>query len=462
MYRKIIAVFMAAMVVATTCVVPSFATDYQSKYNFWNWAYDNSWFLGKLITGSADNVCSVSEDTLHHSTNHQKGEVVDGNQQYTCICDDCGQTFSAVATDLESSYNDGLDGISYVDSNGYSAANGQWRFIEYNSILGTYGLSVDSDTTLRVQVRASQSNAQPTFQLGYLFSVPVDCKVLFVGAFKYKQVGSDTYAEAFSKFSPASNPVDTLGAGTFIDDTRTFNATANVKYYYSTAKIWCPSGANGTVEFMIPRVYIALDDPASAYERIPVNIGGSVQYTDDNSNNKIYDAEFMDFSTNEYHNPVTDYSTKVDNWNYDYSTRTFTGCTEDGDVKIVYGDEYMSVTENGNIYNYYYSSDSGSGSGGDSSGDDDGDGLFGKIGELLGTLLGGLIDLVTGVLSGILDSLISLVEMTIEKLGSVVNLFGSFGDALRALWSWLPEDIITILSAGVSVVIFAAVLKLFI
>lgn len=35
----------------------------------------------------------------------------------------------------------------------------------------------------------------------------------------------------------------------------------------------------------------------------PISGGGSISYTDDNSNNKIYDAEFMDFSTNEYHNP---------------------------------------------------------------------------------------------------------------------------------------------------------------
>ena len=138
-------------------------------------------------------------------------------------------------------------------------------------------------------------------------------------------------------------------------------------------------------------------------------------------------------------------------------------------MKIVYGDENITVVEGGNTYNYYYASptaggdgsgSNGDGSGGSGSGDDDG--LFGKLGELLGTLLGGLIDLITGVLSKILDNLIALVTMTIEKLGSIVDLFGAFGDALRSLWSWLPEDIITILSAGVSVVIFACVIKLFI
>ena len=81
---------------------------------------------------------------------------------------------------------------------------------------------------------------------------------------------------------------------------------------------------------------------------------------------------------------------------------------------------------------------------------------------MLGSLLGGLIDLITGLISGLIDSLINLVEMTIEKLGQVVNLFGEFGDALKVLWSWLPDEVVTILAAGVSVVVFASVIKLFV
>ena len=89
-FNRSVALELVCTLVVTSLVLPSYATDYQSTYNFWNWAYDNSWFLGKAIIGSADNVCPMSEDTLHHSTNHHAGGLVDGVRQYTCICDTCG------------------------------------------------------------------------------------------------------------------------------------------------------------------------------------------------------------------------------------------------------------------------------------------------------------------------------------------------------------------------------------
>ena len=87
--------------------------------------------------------------------------------------------------------------------------------------------------------------------------------------------------------------------------------------------------------------------------------------------------------------------------------------------------------------------------------------LMTKIGEFLGTTIGGLIDLISTVINKVLDSLITLAEATLAKLTEVVNLFGSFGDALGILWSWLPEDIVTVLVAGVTIIIFVSVIKLF-
>lgn len=198
----------------------------------------------------------------------------------------------------------------------------------------------------------------------------------------------------------------------------------------------------------------------------PISGGGSITYTDVNGDEIIAENVFFDQSTNNFYNPATDTTIPVDGWEYDYSTRTYTGHTENGDVLITYGDENITVVEGGNTYNYFYgnenASNGGSGSGPDDDNSDSGTGIWEKLGELLGTLLGGLIDLITGVIDGLLDSLISLVRTTLDKLGEVVNLFGSFGDALKALWSWLPEDIVTILAAGVSVVVFASVIKLFI
>lgn len=94
--------------------------------------------------------------------------------------------------------------------------------------------------------------------------------------------------------------------------------------------------------------------------------------------------------------------------------------------------------------------------------DDGGDEtLWDKLGKLLGSALGGLLDLVGAVLDGILGGLIDLVNGTLERLKDLVNIFGSFGEALGVLWTWLPPEIMTVLVAGVSIFVFVAILKLF-
>lgn len=143
-------------------------------------------------------------------------------------------------------------------------------------------------------------------------------------------------------------------------------------------------------------------------------------------------------------------------------------------VQTSYDDEGNIVTEGYTIYKCTlcgeeYKDTEGTGPPSSGSPDDgeDGEGgnwftsLMKKLGEFLGTTIGGLLELVGTVIEKVLDSLITLVTNTIAKLTEVVNLFGSFGDAVSVLWTWLPPEIVTVLVAGVTVVIFAAVIKLF-
>lgn len=100
-------------------------------------------------------------------------------------------------------------------------------------------------------------------------------------------------------------------------------------------------------------------------------------------------------------------------------------------------------------------------SGGSTSGGSDDDGFWSKIGNAIGTVLGSLLDLIGSFLSSILDGIIDLCTKTIESLKSLIDLFGSFGDALGILWTWLPEEVMLVLIAGVTVFVFLSVLKLF-
>ena len=105
--------------------------------------------------------------------------------------------------------------------------------------------------------------------------------------------------------------------------------------------------------------------------------------------------------------------------------------------------------------------------GGDGSGDDEPEKegflswLLGKIGEFFGAIGDGVISLLKAALGKVLDGLIELISMVFDKLSQLVDLFGSFGDALGVLWTWLPPEIVLVLVAGVTVFVFIGVLKLF-
>ena len=250
----------------------------------------------------------------------------------------------------------------------------------------------------------------------------------------------------------------------------------NTLYHDSSFNL---AGVTETFYCDYPEIY--LTSPVVPLER-PYSFAPSFTYEDGDGKETVSDQQIIDEQGLIYYNPVTNTTTNITNWTYDYSDRSYTCTTENNTTTTIsYGDEYITINE-GDVnntcitYNIYYytapensgdgsgSGSDGEGSGSSGSGDssDDGDGIGGGLGELLGSLLGGLIDLITGLISGLIDSLINLVEMTIEKLGQVVNLFGEFGDALKVLWSWLPDEVVTILAAGVSVVVFASVIKLFV
>lgn len=99
----------------------------------------------------------------------------------------------------------------------------------------------------------------------------------------------------------------------------------------------------------------------------------------------------------------------------------------------------------------------------DDPGDEDGwfAKLLKKLGEFLGSTVGALLKLLGSILDGILDGLISLVTGVLDRLSQLVDLFGSFGEALGVLWTWLPTEVMTVLVAGVTIFVLLALLKLF-
>ena len=114
------------------------------------------------------------------------------------------------------------------------------------------------------------------------------------------------------------------------------------------------------------------------------------------------------------------------------------------------------VTENNTtIINNYYG-DNGGGSGGDD--DDDDDDLiwtallkaiadfFKKLGELIATVLTGIVEILTSILTAI---------------GTIVTDFTGITDFLGQIFAWLPSEIITLMTLGLTTALFAAFLTWF-
>lgn len=87
--------------------------------------------------------------------------------------------------------------------------------------------------------------------------------------------------------------------------------------------------------------------------------------------------------------------------------------------------------------------------------------LLRKIGEVLGAIGDGILGLLQAALGKIFDGVIDLITMAFDKLTQLADLFGSFGDALGVLWTWLPPEIMLVLVTGVTVFVFIGLLKLF-
>lgn len=229
--------------------------------------------------------------------------------------------------------------------------------------------------------------------------------------------------------------------------------------------------------YFIPET--APTDVINNTESRPGSLFGDIIYVGDDGSQMVADEIFIvNEGDNTVYNPVTGDTWNIETWTYDYSTRTYEITTTTGNtVNVTYGDENITINEGGNTINIYYG-----GSGGGNNPDvpvdpdnpdtpvdpdqpDDGN-WFTKFLEAIGSFLGGavgaLVELIASFFTSLLESLGTVVSGVVTSLTNLVSLFGSFGEALRALWTWLPNEIVTIMVAAVSVVTFGALIRLFI
>lgn len=218
----------------------------------------------------------------------------------------------------------------------------------------------------------------------------------------------------------------------------------------------------------------------------PTSINGNYGIIGDNGQlTKIDMQTIVNEGDHTVYNPVTGDTLNFSGWDYDYSTRTYELTLDTGEkTTVTYGDENITITEGGQTYNVYYLVDNpgggsgggGSSGGGSGSGNGSGDsgssdsGILKKIGELLGSIFKGIIDAITAFFGKILDGLIKLADLISGKFAELVEkvlswfdelpaLFEGFLAFLSACFGFLPAELVTILTFGVTVCVFIGIIK---
>lgn len=184
---------------------------------------------------------------------------------------------------------------------------------------------------------------------------------------------------------------------------------------------------------------------------------GSIEGTTTTSSGITY-YDYSVVSNNTYTSPLTGEQKPISEWQYDYVERQYNLVCEDGsEVKVVYGDENMTVQEGDTIETVYYGDSNGGDSGGDSEG---------GFGQIIADALSGIGEFIGGLIAGIL----SIVASAVESLGGLLDIFnglldtikgffGGFTDFLANLFPFLPEETFQILNFGLILFIASSVIR---
>ena len=104
------------------------------------------------------------------------------------------------------------------------------------------------------------------------------------------------------------------------------------------------------------------------YTRIG-NVDFTVAVQQDNDTVVIEDVFIVNETDNSVYNPVTDITSIITDWTYDFSNRSYDLTLDTGDkMTVTYGDEHITIIEGGTTYNVYYVIPDGDGGGEDGPG----------------------------------------------------------------------------------------------
>ena len=370
---------------------PSYTTD----SNLWHWLNNTpvvqGFTLGLLPYIKSTDVCGESDDGKHHASSVTG---ISDSGYYICVCEDCGNEFTS-STRAEETYADYTATLpaSSVTSDGgilwaptmsdITNITMRWDnnvnlvdrtdYMWYNDysqlqIIDNYGTvrfrfnypSVQRNKDFRYECLSLRVPYTGTYSNKYTFHV--------YGAFSDRSVDLyETYSETYNTYNLEANHEYTFYGGT---DKDFFH-----RYRYGTT-FTCQSGTiymSGPLFEIIPfsgSYDVSTSDTSATYNtgtRAASITGNYGIITESGDVQKIESQTIVNEGAKTYYNPTTNETTSFTDWTYDYSDRSYTLTTTEGDTTtITYGDEYVTIHEGDTITNVYYITEVSDNSGGGS------------------------------------------------------------------------------------------------
>jgi len=371
----------AELLFVSVCPVIAANTEYVSKDTFWNWAAGSNGVIKQVINFVGGlGTCSKSEDTYHHASTYFHEGNVNGEVRYRCICDYCGDSFTAYASDLEQSYDAQVSELpatgftsegnliwspSFSDCSSSKFELQDWEGTSYRGPeisrdASTYSSSDESFiyeklTSHSARVTRTFKSAKKLSGIGFkyfYFYFPFNCsyKLLSTSYIQGSYRDSSGVLHSFSCSYTAgsfyhANTTDSV----MVEQGNINRALGGAKsIFYISSTIYMP-------QYLVAPDATLPGDTYNITSR-PTSITGDYGIIGDNGQiTKVEGNTIVNETNNTYYNPATGETSTITDWSYNYEDRSYTLTLGGGTTTTVtYGDENVTIQEGDTTYNVYY------------------------------------------------------------------------------------------------------------
>ena len=290
----------------------------------------------------------------------------DGQVGLYYVCEYCGKAYGEALEEAYQEYVETLPGTTYNSDGAFLWVPGAGDFIDCVSCV-----FLDRDSTLFtvsfpqasvVGIR-SGSNAYYTGSLSAFVGTS-----MLVSAHNSRPTGSWSIVLYFN-WGRVQAPVSGFYSGASGPTSGYSGYAASVGDYLSFPQVgsssswnYVNSGQSWSCSLSWPSFWVSgyvPDGSGNTYELSTRFSGdnntGLYGYVQDGQLYQSTVGSIYNETTNVYQNPVTGETSDVSSWNYDYSDRSYTLTTDEGDeITVTYGDSAVTINEGGATYNVYY------------------------------------------------------------------------------------------------------------